>query len=371
MKRGIGLGLVIIACILGFLTIKGALPFMPNFGTSMEPALQSGSLLTIKSLKPADVKVGDIIVFNVPKSVRDYYNYPPVVSHRVIEVKTVPSLCFRTRGDNTCEDPFTILPADIRGTVGTQIPYLGLPLLYFQSLQGIIFIIIALLLLAIILYGGDLLRGATFLRRGIFAPVINEEKRANRVLTHKIEATEKKIDSTEQALGNFTTAIADYAQHLANHTSAVQSLAEASQELKKSAAEQNRVLMSFVQTMGKTPLAPEPPAAVKPAPVAPVKPQKTIEEITRQLIAQKPAGVIKPQPQPQKPPEAKRPVALPQKPAANKIDSYHKALKKPLSITSPGCVRNREELTKEALAAEQEIFSALDRLHKKLEKPNR
>jgi hypothetical protein len=42
----------------------------------------------------------------------------------------------------------------------------------------------------------------------------------------------------------------------------------------------------------------------------------------------------------------------------------------------PGCARNREELTKrealtrEALAAQKEIFSALDRLHKKLEKPH-
>jgi signal peptidase I len=276
MRRGIGLAFLIIACVLGFLTIKGTLPFMPVFGRSMEPTIRSGSLLTIEVVDSNNIEVGDIIVYNVPTMVREYYNYPPVVSHRVIEVKTVPSLGFRTRGDNTGEDPFTIRPMDIRGTVGKQIPYLGLPLLFFQSQPGLIFVIIALVLLAIFLYNNELRRGSNLLHRGIFAPVINEEKRANLALTRKIEGAEKEIDTTRQSLDKFSAAIAEFARHLASHTSAIQSLAEASQELRRGTAEQNRVLAAFAASMGRAPTGPEtsapgtePPAPEKPPPRQP------------------------------------------------------------------------------------------------------
>jgi signal peptidase len=342
MKRAIGLIFLFIACVAGFLTIKGTLPFMPIFGSSMEPTLQSGSLLTINPVNPNNIKVGDIIIYNVPTMVREYYNYPPVVSHRVVEIKTVPSLGFRTKGDNTGEDPFTIRPIDVRGTVGNQIPYLGLPLLFFQSQQGLIFIVIALVLLTVFLYGGELLRGGNLVHRGIFAPVINEEKRTNRVLTRKIESTEKKMDTTEQALGKFTAAIGEYALHLASHTSAVKSLAEASHELKKGAAEQNRVLMSLVENIGKTQVKPEIPA-FKIEPPAPEKPQ----------------------PQAQPAAEKTRPHIHTQKAADETYKPLHAVPNKPVP---PGCARKHEELTEEALAAEKEIFSALDRLHSKLNK---
>jgi signal peptidase len=252
MKRAIGLIFATVACIIAFLSVRGSLPFMPIFGTSMEPTLKSGALLMIDPVDPKDVKVGDIIVYNVPSMVREYYNYPPTVSHRVIQIMTVPSLGFRTKGDNTGEDPFTIGPNDIRGTVGKQIPYLGLPLLFFQSQQGVMFAIIAIALLALFLYGGEIGRGGGWLHRGIFSPVINEEKRANRMLSRKIEATEKKMDSTEQALLKFSAAVTEYAKHLSSHTSAIQGLSEASHELKKGAAEQNRVLAAIMDNVVKT-----------------------------------------------------------------------------------------------------------------------
>jgi signal peptidase I len=349
MKRAIGLVLLIIACVLGFLTIKGTLPFMPILGHSMEPTLQSGSLLTIEPVNPGDVKVGDIIIYNVPTMVREYYNYPPVVSHRVIEVKTVPSIGFRTKGDNTGEDPFTVRPIDIRGTVGKQIPYLGLPLLFFQSQQGLIFVAIALVLLTVFLYGGELLRGGNLLHRGLFAPVINEEKRANRLLTRKIEDTEKKIDTTEQALEKFSTAIAEYAQHLASHTSAVQGLAEASHELKRGAAEQNHVLMSLMQRMGQTPSGQE--TVELPAPLKPQsQPRKEAEEIIR------PLHVIPAQPVT---PGCARKQAKP----TVEVPAVKKETPTPLNKG-----QDKQGLTKEALAAQQEVYSALDRLHRKLDR---
>jgi signal peptidase I len=251
MKRAIGLILVVAACVVGFLSIRGTLPFIPIFGTSMEPTLHSGNLLMVEPINPEDVEVGDIIVFTVPKAVRDYYNYPPTVSHRVIEVWTEPSLAFRTQGDNTGEDPFTVRAQDVRGTVGKQIPYLGMPLLFFQSEQGMIFTVIALVLLAIFMYGGELGRGGSFLHRGVFAPVIREERRASREIARKMESTEARMNATEDALQKFAGAVAEYAEHLASHTSAIQGLSDASQELKKGASEQNQVLAALLDNLNR------------------------------------------------------------------------------------------------------------------------
>ncbi|MDD5127035.1 MAG: signal peptidase I [Dehalococcoidales bacterium] len=250
MKRAIGLITIITALVIGLLSIRGSLPFMPIFGQSMEPTLHSGSLLIIEPVDPYQVKVDDIIVYNVPKMIRDYYNYPPVVSHRVVKVTNDRGiLSFRTKGDNTGEDPFSIRPGDIRGTVGDVIPYLGLPLLFLQSQQGLIFVIIALALLAIFLYGDELLMGQRRAHRGIFSPVIQENARYNRTLSQKIETTEVKMEATEQALLKFAGAIEEYAHHLASHTSAIQGLAAASHELKNGAAEQNKVLINMMETL--------------------------------------------------------------------------------------------------------------------------
>jgi signal peptidase I len=272
----------------------------------MEPVLQSGSLMMISPIEPQDVQVGDIIVYNVPPMVREYYNYPPTVSHRVIRIITVPALSFRTAGDNTGEDPFTVLPGDIRGTVGSQIPYLGLPLLFFQSQQGVIFAIIAIALLALFLYGGEILRGGGFVHRGIFSPVINEEKRANRMLSRKIEATEQKMGNTEQALEKFSLAVTEYAKHLASHTSAIQGLADASHELKRGAAEQNRVLAAIMDNVVKTTTQKQETVIIKEI-VAPAPPPK-VEVIVKHTVKE----TVKP---------AEKP--------------YHKALQKGIN----GCAR--------------------------------
>jgi signal peptidase I len=329
MKRAIGLVFAAAALIVAILSVRGSLPFIPIQGSSMEPLLKSGSLLWIDPIDPLDVKVGDIIVYNVPSLIRQYYNYPPTVSHRVIEIMTTPSLGFRTAGDNTGEDPFTIMPDDIKGTVGKQIPYLGIPLLFFQSTQGMLFAIIALILLAIFLYGGELTRGGGWLHRGIFAPVINEEKRSSRALSRKIEETEKKMGTTEEALEKFSAAVSEYAKHLASHTSAIQGLSEASHELKKGAAEQNRVLAAIMDNVVKTTKehattvirevvvpAPAPKVEIK----AEIKPEIKFRKSSRLHKVEIPAP----------------PVVVEEKKAAPMADKpYHSALKKGV----PGCAR--------------------------------
>jgi len=237
MKRALALILIIAACVVGFLSIRGAMPFMPVFGTSMEPEFKAGNLITIEKISPSEVKEGDIIVFEVPAAVREYYNYPPLVAHRVIKVNP-ETMTFRTKGDNTGEDPFTVRAQDIKGTVGQQIPYLGLPLLFMQSDHGLIFIVVGLCLLALYLYADELSRGRQTVQRGIFAPILDQ----NQALARRHEQTSQM---SSKALEQFATAMSEYAGHLASHTEAVKGMASASQELREAVREQNRMFSSW------------------------------------------------------------------------------------------------------------------------------
>jgi len=251
MKRALALSLIIAAVVVGFFSIRGAMPFMAIYGTSMEPEFKPGDLILIEELSPSEVKVGDVIVYTVPPMVRDAYNYPVVVAHRVVKVFTSErGTTFRTQGDNAGgEDPFMVRPEDLKGQVSGRIPKLGFPLLFMQSDFGLIFIIIALCLLALYLYANELSRGRQTVQKGIFAPVIEESQRSSRVLERRIGTTEQGMVGTQQALEKFASAIAAYAQHLESHTSAIQGLSEASHELKRGAAEQNKVLIRLVETM--------------------------------------------------------------------------------------------------------------------------
>jgi len=245
MKRALALIIIIAVCVTGFLSIRGTVPFMPIFGNSMEPEFKAGDLILVEKVSPSEIKVGDIIVFTIPAAVREHYNYPPVLAHRVVTVNTRYGITFRTKGDNTGEDPFTVRAQDLMGQVSKQIPYIGFPLLFMQSQQGLIFIIIGLCLLAFYLYSDELSWGKQRVQRGLFAPVIEEGRRTSQVMAQRMERT-------EQVLGKFTSAIEVYAQHLQSHTTAIQGLSEASQELKKGAAEQNKVLTRLMEVMGET-----------------------------------------------------------------------------------------------------------------------
>ena len=226
------------------------MPFMAIFGLSMEPEINAGDLILIEEIPPSDIEVGDIIVFTIPQAVREYYNYPQTIAHRVIAVReSEQGVTFRTKGDNTGEDPFTVRPQDIRGQVSKQIPYLGFSLLFFQSQQGVIFLVVALSLLALYLYSNEISRGRQIIHKSIFAPIIEQNQHTSQALERRMEMAEKGMAGTHQALNSFASAIAEYAEHLKSHTSAIQGLSEASQELKKGAAEQNKVLTRLVETM--------------------------------------------------------------------------------------------------------------------------
>jgi hypothetical protein len=121
-------------------------------------------------------------------------------------------------------------------------PGLEPALSFFRSGPGLITVIAVPAALFLLLFGGEILRLANLLLLNVFAPVIDEEKRINRTLSRRIEASEKKLNATEQALQEFTTAVAEYAQHLSSHTSAIQGLSGASHELQGGSTIQSRFL---------------------------------------------------------------------------------------------------------------------------------
>ena len=274
MKKLPGLIFLVLLVVVSAFILRGMLPFMPVFGTSMEPILKAGNIITIEEVSPSDVKVGDIIIFEVPGAVREYYSYPTIVAHRVIEVNdNAGFLTFRTKGDNTGEDPFAVRALDLKGRVGQQIPYVGFPLLFLQSRQGLIFVIIAICALGLYLYRGEIGERRKRIQEGVFAPVLEESHRSTQVLEHQVEGTQR-------ALEQFSSAMEEYAQHLKSHTGAIKGMSAASQELKKGAVEQNKVLSRLTEVMQRQmETGRETPSEGKPAPPTEGKPAPPIEDL--------------------------------------------------------------------------------------------
>ncbi|MFH0914113.1 MAG: signal peptidase I [Chloroflexota bacterium] len=325
MKKTLTLLLLIGITLYGIYFLRSAMPFMPVYGISMEPVLHSGDLITIKPVAPAEIKEGDIIVYNVPLSIQEHYNYPPVVAHRVTKVNHIGRLSFRTKGDNTGDDPFTILASDVRGVVGGQYANLGLPFLFLQSRWGFIFAMACLALTALFTYSSELGRSGGWAHQRLLSPVIRENRRAAQSLGQRMKSTEEGITSTQQTLTKFSDAVALYGQHLQSHTSAIMGLSEASQELKRGAAEQNRILGMIADTMKGSTTRREEPQAVKPP-------------------ATKPQPRPEPPPAPRaetRPPPASKKQAVSRQPKPIKMDET--ALKRLVKEQQqvPGCLRNR------------------------------
>lgn len=228
MKRIIGLIILAVVIIAGINLLKTKAPFMATVGTSMEPYLKQGDLILIKPIEdPSQIKVGNVIVFNVPPAIQAQYQYPPIIAHRVIKVDDSNGvLTFRTKGDNTNPDPFTVLTSNLKGEVSSTIPYLGYLVLFLESRQGLIFLVITFFLIGLYLYSNELDGGFRGLQEWTFSPVMKQ----NEELAKKQDLT---IQAVSEALEQFTIAMNEYAEHLRSHTAAIQGLARAAQELKE------------------------------------------------------------------------------------------------------------------------------------------
>lgn len=78
-------------------------------GDSMAPAIKSGHTITVESCDPEAVRIGDIVVFKMGKS---------LVVHRVTEIRhNHKELKFLTKSDNFGEAPRLISGHEIVGKV--------------------------------------------------------------------------------------------------------------------------------------------------------------------------------------------------------------------------------------------------------------
>ncbi|MGE3844841.1 MAG: signal peptidase I [Vicinamibacterales bacterium] len=118
------MGLVIFWFSFGFF---GYLPaFVPSH--SMEPLIQQGDIVLTKDIKPEDIQVGDIILYEMPNRQR--------VLHRVMEIGTseTGSRYFIFKGDNNAtEDGFPVTDDQIKSRYLFRVPKLGWIPIKFQS----------------------------------------------------------------------------------------------------------------------------------------------------------------------------------------------------------------------------------------------
>jgi signal peptidase I len=223
-------------------------PFRAVASRSMEPVFTLGDLILVEEVMPAEVKEGDIVVFEVPGAIRERYNYPPSIAHRVIKVDTSGGgLAFRTKGDNTGEDPFTVLPKDIKGKVRAIIPHVGYLILFFQSKQGLAFILAAGIIYLVYCFSGEIERRGRSLRRAVSSALASEFIVHTEELEQRQERTSQTVSS---ALEQFATAMAQYAKHLESHTDAVKGLAAGSRDLQAAVRDQNQVLERLKDALG-------------------------------------------------------------------------------------------------------------------------
>jgi signal peptidase len=111
---------------------------------SMAPGIPVGSIVVAAPVDPADVKVGNVVVFDDPEANRQ-------VTHRVVTVlKQKDGLYFETKGDaNRRQDRAPVPAGSVRGVMRWHIPLLGRALRSLAWPRGFL-ILVALPLAALL-----------------------------------------------------------------------------------------------------------------------------------------------------------------------------------------------------------------------------
>lgn len=119
---------------------------------SMEPTYKTGSVIYVKSVKPEDLKVNDVITFSISKTT--------TATHRIVEIlpKTNDALYFQTKGDaNKIKDASPVHETNVIGTPVFTIPYLGYLASFIQNPRGKYLSIAIILILLIVVFMLDTL----------------------------------------------------------------------------------------------------------------------------------------------------------------------------------------------------------------------
>ncbi len=142
---------VILAILLVGVRIFG-LKVFTVLSPSMEPTYKTGSVIYVKSVKPEDLKVNDVITFSISETT--------TATHRIIEIlpENNGTLYFQTKGDaNKVKDASPVHEANIIGTPVFTIPYLGYLASFIQNPRGKYLSIAIILILLIVVFMLDTL----------------------------------------------------------------------------------------------------------------------------------------------------------------------------------------------------------------------
>ncbi|HEX6261649.1 MAG TPA: signal peptidase I [Actinomycetota bacterium] len=118
---------------------------------SMEPAIGTGDVVVVKTVRPGEVAPGDVVTF------RDATREGSLVTHRVVSVERRHGRYdFVTRGDaNTGQERWSVGAEGTIGVVRSAIPMVGYPLHWLGSAT----------VRVVLLVGGSILVGGALLRR--------------------------------------------------------------------------------------------------------------------------------------------------------------------------------------------------------------
>jgi len=135
--------LLVISVYFGFrIALATPNPWVAVASESMTPALEVGDLVIVQGAPAAEIKEGEIIVFNMAGN-------STFTIHRVItkELLGDGTFRFRTKGDAGVEDPDWTLEQNVHGRVLYRIPYIG-----WLALDPTIPIIITVIIIIIAIF---------------------------------------------------------------------------------------------------------------------------------------------------------------------------------------------------------------------------
>lgn len=150
----LGIAAVITAAVL-VPRLGGGTPYTILSG-SMRPALPPGAMVVVRPVEPDEVRVGDVITYQLRSG------EPEVVTHRVVTVGVngEGERVFRTQGDaNEIADAAWVRPAQVMGVQWYDVPHLGrvTQVLDGAERQLALTVVVAFLLVyAVAMFGSDL-----------------------------------------------------------------------------------------------------------------------------------------------------------------------------------------------------------------------
>lgn len=125
-------GVIALAAVAAVLAVGPRfLPYqvLPVLSGSMEPAIPTGSLAVVVTVRAEELAVGDVITFHHPQAARTY------VTHRIVRIEgTGADRTFITRGDaNALEDPWQVKASGSGWRYAFGVPFIGMLIIAFAA----------------------------------------------------------------------------------------------------------------------------------------------------------------------------------------------------------------------------------------------